>query len=52
MSVAYFDSEENVQAAEPTFEEEMPRELGDLFQSWEGRRVGVETYDVLVDSRS
>jgi hypothetical protein len=27
----------------------MPRQLGDLFQSWSGRRVGVD--DVLSDER-
>jgi hypothetical protein len=52
LSIALFDSEENAQAAEPTFDEEMPRRLGDLFKDWEGRRVSVERYKVLSDSRS
>ena len=52
LSITFFDSEDNVRAADQTFEEEMPRQLGDLFQSWEGQRVSVETYNVQVDSRS
>ncbi|SRR6266511_4375630 len=51
LSITLFESEESAQAAEPTFDEEMPRQLGDLFRSWEGRRVSVERYKVLTDSR-
>ena len=52
LSIALFDSEENARAAEPTFDEEMPRQLGDVFKDWEGRRVSVERYRVLSESRS
>jgi hypothetical protein len=52
LSIALFDSEDNAGAAEPTFDEEMPRRLGDLFKDWEGRRVSVERYKVLSDSRA
>jgi hypothetical protein len=52
LSIAFFDSEENAQAAEPTFDEEMPRKLGEVFSSWEGRRVSRDVYKVLADSRS
>jgi hypothetical protein len=52
LSVALFDSDENARAAEPTFDAEMPRQLGDLFKDWEGRRVSVERYKVLSDSRA
>ncbi len=51
LSIALFDSEENAQAAEQTYDEEMPRRLGDLFKDWEGRRAGVERYKVVADSR-
>jgi hypothetical protein len=51
LSITFFDSEDNVRAADQTFEEEMPRQLGDIFQSWEGRRASVDTYNVAVDSR-
>lgn len=51
LSITLFDSEENAQAAERTFDEEMPRQLGDLFKEWEGRRVSVDRYKVLADSR-
>ena len=51
LSIALFDSEENARAAEPTFDEEMPRQLGDLFKDWEGRRVSVERYKVISESR-
>ena len=47
LSIALFDSEENALAAEPTFDEEMPRQLGDLYKDWEGRRVSVDRYKVL-----
>src|SRR5262249_5290531 len=52
LSIALFDSEENARAAEPTFDEEMPRQLGDLYNDWEGRRVSVKRYKVLADSRN
>ena len=52
LSITLFDSEENAQAAEQTFDVEMPSRLGDLFQSWEGRRVSVGRYTVLAKSDS
>jgi hypothetical protein len=52
LSITLFDSEENAQAAEPTFDEEMPRRLGDMFKDWEGRRISVDRYKVLAESRS
>jgi hypothetical protein len=51
LSISLFDSEENAVAAEPIFDEEMPRALGDLMQQFSGRRLSVERYDVLVDER-
>jgi hypothetical protein len=52
LSITLFDSEENAQAAEPTFDQEMPRQLGDVFKDWEGRRVSVDRYKVLAESRT
>jgi len=52
LSITLFDLEENAQAAEQTFDEEMPRQLGDLFAGWKGRRVSVDRYNVLAESRS
>src|SRR5438128_206196 len=37
--ITLFDSERNAQAAEPTFDEEMPRQLGDVTCSRTGRAV-------------
>jgi hypothetical protein len=51
LSISLFDSEENALAAEPVFDEEMPRALGDMMQQFSGRRTSVERYDVLVDER-
>jgi hypothetical protein len=51
LSISLFDTEENAVAAEPIFDEEMPRALGDLMQQFSGRRLSVERYDVLVDER-
>lgn len=51
LSISLFDSEENAIAAEPIFDEEMPKALGELMQQFSGRRIGVERYDVLVDER-
>ena len=52
LSITFFDSEDNARAAEPTFDEEMPRRLGEVFQGeWEGRRVSVDVYEVVADSR-
>ena len=52
ISVTFFDTEANAEAAERTFEEEMPRALADLYAKWSGRRVAVERYRVLSESRS
>jgi hypothetical protein len=52
LSITLFDSDANAEAAEPTFDEEMPRQLGDLFKGWAGRRVSVDRYNVLADGRS
>ncbi|HEV3478552.1 MAG TPA: hypothetical protein VG144_03790 [Gaiellaceae bacterium] len=51
LSIALFDTEENAVAAEPIFDEEMPRALGDIMQRFSGRRVSVERYAVLADER-
>jgi hypothetical protein len=47
VSVVLFDSDEDADAAEQTFDEEMPRALADLFEGFAGRRVSVERYRVL-----
>jgi len=47
VSVVLFDSDEDADAAERTFDEEMPRALADLFEGFAGRRVSVERYRVL-----
>jgi hypothetical protein len=52
ISVSFFESAEDAQAAERTFDEEMPRALGDLFQGWEGRRVSAGVYEVVSDTRT
>jgi len=51
LSVTFFDSDENAQAAEQTFDEEIPRRLGEIFKGWEGRRVSVDRYMVVADER-
>ena len=51
LSISLFDTEENAVAAEPIFDEEMPKALGELMQQFSGRRTSVERYDVLVDER-
>jgi hypothetical protein len=52
LSISLFDTEENAVAAEPIFDEEMPKALGELMQQFSGRRTSVERYDVLVDERT
>jgi hypothetical protein len=49
LSIALFDSEENMNAAERIFDEEMPRALGDVFESFSGRRTAVERFEVVFD---
>jgi hypothetical protein len=51
LSISLFDTEENAVAAEPIFDDEMPKALGELMQQFSGRRTSVERYDVLVDER-
>jgi hypothetical protein len=51
MSITLFDSVENAEAAEPTFDQEMPAKLGHIFQEWAGRRVSVDRYEVAAEDR-
>src|SRR5262245_16528292 len=51
LSVTFFESEQAARAAEPVFDEEMPKKLGELFSGWKGRRVAVGGYEVLTDER-
>jgi hypothetical protein len=51
LSISLFDTEENAIAAEPIFDEEMPRALGELMQQFSGQRTSVERYDVLVNEQ-
>jgi hypothetical protein len=51
LSISLFDSEESAAAAEPIFDEEMPKALGEIMQQFSGRRISVELYEVLVDER-
>jgi len=52
VSITLFDSDEHAAAAEPTFDEEMPAKLGDLFAAWGGRRTSVGRYQVVNDARA
>jgi hypothetical protein len=52
LSLTLFDSLESAEAAEKTFDEEMPAKLGPLFREWEGNRVSVDRYEVLADTRA
>ena len=51
LSITLFDSMENAQAAEPTFDQEMPQKLGHIFEKWSGRRVSVDRYQVAGEDR-
>jgi len=51
LSITLFDSLENSQAAEPTFDEELPARLGHIFEQWAGRRVSVDRYEVAGEDR-
>lgn len=51
ISITLFDSAESAAAAEQTFDEEMPKRLGSLFQSWGGRRASVGVFQVVSDVR-
>ena len=49
--IQFFDSEKNMEAAEPTFED-MPTQLGpELMQHVAGRRRSVEKFEVLAERR-
>ena len=52
LSITLFDSEANATAAEPVFDEEMPKQLGDLFKDWQGRRISVDRYEVLAETHA
>jgi heme-degrading monooxygenase HmoA len=51
ISITLFDSEENAEAAEATFDQEMPAKLGHIFQQWAGTRTSVGHFMVVGDDR-
>ncbi len=50
MNIALFDTEENMRAAEGTFDE-LPQRLGLDSQQMPGRRTSVERYEVMAEQR-
>jgi len=52
ISITLFASAEDAAAAESTFDEEMPKQLGEIFQSWGGRRTAVGVFQVVADERA
>ena len=52
ISITLFDSDADAAAAESTFDEEMPKQLGEIFQSWGGRRTAVGVFQVVADERT
>jgi hypothetical protein len=52
VSITLFESAADAEAAESTFEEELPSRLGELFSGWAGRRTRVEVYDVVAEGRA
>ena len=51
IAISFFDTEENMQAAEKVFDEDMPKALGDLMEDWEGSRTSVDRYEIVGDRR-
>lgn len=51
ISITLFDTAEDASAAEQTFDEEMPKQLGALFESWGGHRASVGVFEVVSDAR-
>jgi hypothetical protein len=51
ISITLFDSAADAAAAEQTFDEELPKQLGALYQSWGGRRAAVGVFQVVSDVR-
>jgi hypothetical protein len=51
-TITFFESEESASAAEPTFDEEMPKALGHIFAGWAGHRVSVGHFFVASDERA
>ena len=52
LTITLFDSEANMRAAEPIFEDEMPRRLAELMEGFSGRRSSVERYEVLLNEQA
>jgi hypothetical protein len=51
LTIAFFDTEEDMRAAEQTFDEELPKLMADLIEEWGGRRTSVDWYEVATDRR-
>jgi len=52
ISITLFDSEGDAAAAEQTFDQELPKQLGPLYESWGGRRVSAGVFQVVSDVRT
>jgi len=52
ISITLFDSEGDAAAAEQTFDQELPKQLGPLYESWGGRRVAAGVFQVVSDVRT
>ena len=51
LSITFFDSRENAEAAEETFDKVMPEKLGHIFEQWGGKRTAVDRFEVVADRR-
>jgi len=52
LAITFFKTEEHAVAAEATFDVEIPRRMGEIFSNhWEGKRVSVGGFSVVVDER-
>lgn len=51
LSITLFETMEHAEAAEGTFDEELPAKLGHIFREWEGNRISVDRYTVAGDDR-
>ena len=52
LTLAFFETDQAMQAAEPVFEEEMPRVIGpEIMQGFTGRRTSVDRYEVIDQER-
>lgn len=48
IAISIFDTEEHAKGGEETFEKDMPNALGEIMETWKGKRVSVDQCEIVL----